>query len=239
MNILIGIPAHNEEMTVGSVIEGIYSMVPRYDLAVVDDGSTDRTREVVCNSTAILVPLPCNLGYSNAIVTLLRYATKHHYDAVVLIDADGQHDPACLPGFIAGFEESSCDVLIGSRYLDVHNYPGGSPGRRIGTILFSWLIWLLTGKRIYDTTSGMKAINKKAIGLLLEQQFVDFHAEAISYLLWSGLTVAEYPIAVRERSHGASMYSALSCIGYPLSVLLMIWVSFIESRMNNRGAKKL
>jgi len=233
-NILIGIPAYNEERTIGRVIEAAHNVLPDNDIAVVDDGSADRTPDIVRQSAATLIPLPCNLGYNNAIETILRYATASDYDAVVLIDADGQHDPACLPDFLQHFTQKDCDVLIGSRYVETKNYSGSPLGRRIGMMLFSQITHLLTGKRIYDTTSGMKAINREAISLLLQWQFLDFHAEAIAYLLWLGLAVEEYPVVVTQRLHGESMYSFFSHLWYPLAVLLMLAVSLIQVKLPAR-----
>jgi glycosyltransferase involved in cell wall biosynthesis len=237
MNILIGIPAYNEEATIGAVIAKTKEALPNHDLVVVNDGSTDRTAEIVRHSPARLVSLPCNLGYSSAVETIIKYAFQHQYDAVVLIDADGQHDPASLPGFLAAFEARGCDVLIGSRYAESRNYRDSPIGRRIGMLLFSQLTAWLAGKRIYDTTSGMKGIKRCVMPTLLGWQFVDFHSEAIIYLLWSGYSVEEYPITVGRREHGTSMYSLMSSIWYPLTVILMIMVSFVQSKVRSRGKK--
>ena len=237
MNILIGIPAYNEEMTIGSVIEQTHQILPQIDIAVVNDGSRDRTPNIVYDSVATLISLPCNLGYGWAVETILRYALLRNYDAVVLIDADGQHDPEYLPGFLRAFEEKECDVLIGSRYIATGNYQNNPLGRRIGMVLFSKLTQLLTGIRIYDTTSGMKAINRSAMQALVDWHFVHFHAEAITYLLWSGLKVEEHPIEVTERQYGQSMYSFFSHLWYPLSVILMIVISLIQSSLYNKERK--
>ncbi len=84
----------------------------------------------------------------------------------------------------------------------------------------------------------MKALTTTGINALLSWQFVDFHAEAIIYLLWIGAKVEEYPIAMREREHGESMYSLFSHVWYPLSVLLMIAISFIQLSLYAKKGKK-
>jgi glycosyltransferase involved in cell wall biosynthesis len=239
MKILIGIPAYNEEMTISAVIDATHRAMPEADLVVINDGSKDQTASIVQHMRNVvrLVDLPCNLGYSNAIETLLRYAEKYDYDALALLDADGQHAPEMMPEFLAAFEQRSCDMLIGSRYVLSQSYGSGSLGRRIGMQLFSNLTALLAKKRIYDTTSGMKVIGRRARKLLLGWQFLDFHAEAILYLLWSGATIEEYPISVKDREHGTSMYSFLSHIWYPLTVILLIAISGIHLLLVRDKAK--
>src|ERR1700690_4517774 len=108
MAILIGIPAFNEETTISSVVNLTHQVLPANDIVVVNDGSTDRTAEIVRTSPAKLINLPCNLGYSHAIETLLNYASRQDYDALALIDADGQHDPQMLTGFLDAFEQCQC-----------------------------------------------------------------------------------------------------------------------------------
>ena len=230
MRVLIGIPAYNEEMTIAHVIDATHRALPMHDIAVVNDGSRDRTAAIVRSKGRIvrLIDLPCNLGYSNAVETLLRYAEKHDYDVLILLDADGQHNPTMLPDFLAAFEQCGCDMLIGSRYIGSQNYLGVPVGRHLGMVLFSTLTGILARKRIYDTTSGMKAVGRKARTMLLNWQFLDFHAEAIIYLLWLGLRIEEYPIVVQEREHGTSMYSFFSHLWYPLTVILLILISGIH-----------
>jgi glycosyltransferase involved in cell wall biosynthesis len=241
MRTLIGIPAYNEEMTIGQVIAGVHSALPACDIVVVDDGSRDKTADIVRESAATLLQLPCNLGYSNAIETLLYYAAKRDYDCLVLIDADGQHDPTCLPGFLAAFESSDCDMMIGSRYINDPDYKDAPFGRRLGMVMFSLLTKSLAGKRIYDTTSGMKGIKRQAIQSLLAWHFLDFHAEAITYLLWSKFTIEEYPITVSQREYGQSMYSLISHLWYPLSVVLLIVITRIHFLQNyySKNARRL
>lgn len=237
MKILIGIPAYNEEATIASVLEHTRRVVPEHDIVVVNDGSGDKTADEVRKTGVRLLNLPCNLGYSNAINTILRYALQNEYDTVVFIDADGQHNPDYLPDFIAHYETSGCDVLIGSRYVATRSYTNNPLGRRLGMMLFSGITRLLLKKRIYDTTSGMKAIKKEAVRALLAWHFLDYHTEAIVYLARLGFSIEEHPITVREREYGTSMYSFLSHIQYPLTMLLLLVITLIQSSLYENRRK--
>lgn len=237
--VLIGIPAYDEEQTIGAVLTGVRRVLPEADIAVVDDGSTDRTSAVVETGPAgvTLIRLPCNLGYSNAIETLLRYAVSRDYDTLITLDADGQHDPALLPPFIDAYRQCDCDLLIGSRFLADGVYRDQPLGRRIGMWLFSVLTRLLGGTRIYDTTSGMKVISREVMTALLTWQFHEFHAEMILFMLWSNYRIGEHRIEVRAREYGTSMHARLSSLWYPLKVLLLIALTWYQYVIVERRAQ--
>jgi glycosyltransferase involved in cell wall biosynthesis len=157
-----------------------------------------------------------------AIQTAIKYAAYHRYDALITLDADGQHAPEQVLSLFAEFESSGGDCLVGSRFVTTRGYAGAPLERRIGMHLFSWLTWIFAGKRVYDTTSGLKAIRATAFETLARWHFVDFHAEAIVYLSRLGFKVAEFPITVAERRAGVSMYSPFKALVYPAKTALMV-----------------
>src|SRR5207248_3168634 len=99
-----------------------------------------------------------NLGYGRAIQTAIKYALRAEYDILITLDADGQHYPEQVRAMYAAFLESDRDYLIGSRYVTSKKYSDAPLARRIGMQVFSRLTRLVTGTRIYDTTSGLKVI---------------------------------------------------------------------------------
>jgi hypothetical protein len=107
-------------------------------------------------------------------------------------------------------------------------------GRRLGMMMFSTIVGLVAGRRVYDTTSGLKVIGRQTFSSLTNWQFVDFHAEAIVYLMRLGFRIGEYPITVEERRHGSTMYSAFSHIKYPLKTALMVVLGVVEASMTKR-----
>ena len=107
--------------------------------------------------------------------------------------------------------------------MSSRSYRGVPFVRRTGMWLFSTMIRCVTQTRVYDTTSGMKVMSRAAVDALLTVPFVDFHAEAIAYLLRSGMTVGEFPITVEQRRYGTSMYGIRDAISYGLRVLALLF----------------
>jgi glycosyltransferase involved in cell wall biosynthesis len=231
---LVAIPAYNEAATIRNVVERVRLNLPHCDLVVVNDGSTDATAAALAGTGATVVEHLCNLGYGRAIQTAVLYAERANYDRLVTLDADGQHDPAQVRPLLAEFDGGQWDLLIGSRYVVSRSYVGVPFGRRLGMQLFSSLVGMMTGRRVYDTTSGLKIIGRQTFKALRNWQFIDFHAEALVYLMRLGFRVGEAPITVEERRHGTTMYSALSHIKYPLKTTLMVVLGMVEASLTRR-----
>jgi len=164
-NILVMIPAYNEEESISMVIEEVKNALPNTDILVINDGSTDRTAEVVREKNVYLLDLSNNLGNSGAKQSGFKYALKHNYEYVVHIDADGQHNPKDIPLLLEPLQKGSADIVIGSRFINKIGFKS-TYLRRSGILFFSALIRLLTGIYVSDPTSGFRACNKKAIRFL-------------------------------------------------------------------------
>src|SRR5438067_9381499 len=119
-HILVVIPALNEESSVGDVIKQVADVLPHADIVVVDDGSTDRTREVAIGAGAEVISLPFNLGVGGALRAGFRYAVRYGYSVAVQVDADGQHDPAEIPTLLAALADG--DLVIGARFAGTGDY---------------------------------------------------------------------------------------------------------------------
>lgn len=233
-NTLVAIPAYNEEATIGQVVLKARECIGDLDLLVVNDGSRDRTGEVLNSLNVMTATHLCNLGYGRAIQTAIKYALRHGYDALVTLDADGQHRPEDLTNLMQAFQNGNWDCLIGSRYVSTGTYPDSALGRRVGMRLFSIVTKMTTGQRVYDTTSGLKVFRKAIFEPLTRWHFVDFHAEAIVYLSRLGFKIGEVPITVEPRRHGESMYSPISHLVYPLKTLMMVLLGALEANITHR-----
>lgn len=232
--VIVAIPAYNEEATIHKVIGRVRESMPDFDLLVVNDGSRDATGQILENLGVVTVTHLCNLGYGRAIQTAIKYALNCDYDMLITLDADGQHHPEQVQALFGESINVGWDVLIGSRYIMTRNYSESPLGRRVGMQLFSVLVKFVAGQRIYDTSSGLKVIKRSVFEPLAYWHFVDFHAEAIVYLMRLGYRVGEYPITAAERTHGQSMYSMFSHFKYPLKTFMMVLLGVIEASLRRR-----
>jgi len=232
--ILIAIPAYNEAGTIAAIIGRVRDSLPDYDLLVVNDGSSDATGQILETLDATVATHMCNLGYGRAVQTAIMYALECGYDALVTLDADGQHQPEQIESLLREFRKEGWDVLIGSRYVAARGYRGAPLGRRLGMQLFSVLVKLIIGRRVYDTSSGLKIIRRTVFEPLTHWHFVDFHAEAIVYLMRLGYRIGEFPVTVAERTQGRSMYTPINYFKYPLKTSMLVLLGIIEAALTRR-----
>lgn len=167
-DVVIGIPAYNEAETVGDVVRAASD--PAVDVVVVDDGSDDETATVAANAGATVIRHTENRGYGAALGTLFETAHEHDVEHLVVVDADGQHDPTEALDLVATQRQSGGDIVIGSRFV-----PGADTEmplyRRGGLAVVNGLIAVAlrlgySSKRVADTQSGFRAYNADAIALL-------------------------------------------------------------------------
>lgn len=226
---LIIIPAYNEEGSIARVVEHIHKHVPRADILVVDDGSHDRTARKARESGAMVVSLPYNMGIGSAVQSGFLLAKQRGYHFAVQVDGDGQHPAKEIPRLLAALE-NGVDMAIGSRFVQSTNY---RPPlfRAVGIKIFSFLVSLIVGKRVYDTTSGFRACGRKAIVLLTETYPHDYpEVEALITLHRNGMKFVEIPVEMNYRQEGKSSISAKAGIYYMLKVTLAVLVAVIKRR---------
>lgn len=232
--VLIAVPAYNEEGTVRQVIDGLRDALPKFDLLVVDDGSTDGTASILDRLGVATERHTVNLGYGRAIQTALGYASRGGYDKLITVDADGQHPPEEVIALYKASLDRADDLLIGSRFIESRDYSDAPFGRRTGMRLFSLLARIFTGRKVYDTTSGLRIIRRSVFDPLMRFRFIDLHAEAIVYLLRLGYQVGEYPISIKDRTRGNSMYSFPSYFTYPVKTAFHMLLGLFQAELIKR-----
>lgn len=211
---IIVIPVFNEAENIAGVIGEIRAEGLGLDIVVVDDGSSDRTRQVLCELPVRALSHPINLGYGVAVQTGMLYAVRKDYDFLVLMDGDGQHVPGEICKLVAGLEEGA-DIVIGSRILSGSGSYTIPPLRRAAIRFFSFLAKALGGVDIRDVTSGFQAMRRDVFSFLAREYPVDFpDAEVVVMLGLKKFTVAEVPTQFRRRERGISMYSSLATVLY-------------------------
>ncbi|MGB9082229.1 MAG: glycosyltransferase family 2 protein [Desulfuromonadaceae bacterium] len=227
---LVLIPAYNEATRIAGVIESIKRVVPENPVLVINDGSRDDTAAVARQAGAIVVTHPFNMGYGVAIQTGYKYARDNNYDYVVQLDADGQHDPACIPDLLAPVMQGKADIAIGSRFLGTSYTP--PLARRLGMALFRKIVSLVTGKVCTDTTSGFQVFNRDVIRYFSQDLFpVDYpDADMLIMLHRAGFCMTEVPVRMFENSEGKSMHSGFKPIYYMFKMLLSIGVTLLREK---------
>jgi glycosyltransferase involved in cell wall biosynthesis len=222
------VPALNEEVTVGRVIDEIRAFDPGFDVVVVDDGSTDRTAGIAADRGAHVLRLPFNLGIGGAVQTGYRFAFEHGYDIAVQVDGDGQHDPSQLSAILAPVLAGEADLAVGSRFTGSGAYRS-SFTRRIGIQIFALVVSGIVRQKVTDTTSGFRAVNRKAIALFAADYPHDYpEVEATVMCVRHKLRLTEVPVAMRERGGGSSSITAVRSIYYMTKVLLALFVGLFR-----------
>ena len=223
-NILVIIPAYNEEGSVGKVVEEVRTHLPQTDILVVSDGSTESTSEKARASGATVLELPFNLGIGGAMQAGYQYACQRGYDIAVQVDADGQHDPKEIIKLLTALQAEEADVVIGSRFIGDSEYKS-SFMRRIGITIFSGVISMIVGQKITDPTSGFRAANRKAIQLFALNYPQDYpEPEVVILLHQCRLKMIEVPVGMSERYSGESSITKIRSVYYMVKVLLAIFV---------------
>lgn len=222
IRVLVIIPAYNEADSIVKVTEEVSLKWPEFDYLVVNDGSSDDT-SIICKKNKLhYVDLPINLGIGGAVQTGYRYAKENDYDIAVQIDGDGQHDVSYLGELIQPLIDQQADITIGSRFLFKEGFQS-SPSRRLGINLLSLLIRICTGIKIYDVTSGFRAVNRKFIDIYTRYYPADYpEPEAIISAVMNKGRIIEVPVIMRERENGNSSINWLRSIYYMIKVSLAI-----------------
>src|SRR4051812_24135870 len=222
------VPALNEERSIGTVIAEIRAADPEFDVIVIDDGSTDRTSAIATENGAQVITLPFNVGIGGAVQTGYLYARDHGFDLAVQVDGDGQHDPGEIARLLEPILDGRADMAVGTRFAEGGGYRG-TRLRRIGIHLFAAIVSLMVRARVTDTTSGFRAVNRKAIRLFAADYPHDYpEVEATVMCVKHKLSLREVPVAMRERGGGSSSITPVRSVYYMTKVLLAIFVGLFR-----------
>jgi len=191
--VVAAIPCFNEELFIGSVVLKTKDYVDQ--VVVIDDGSTDKTAVVAEKAGAVVISHGSNKGKGAAVSSAFEYAKKVGCKALVLLDGDGQHDPAYIPSLVKPVLEDKADMVVGSRYMEAKS---SIPGYRTwGHRVLTFFTNLGSRVKLTDSQSGLRAFSTKAMqsfsfaeeGLSVESEMQFLANEA-------GLRTMEVPISV-------------------------------------------
>ena len=242
MRTLVFIPAWNEADSVAAVIADVHERLPDADVLVVDDGSTDETAVRAAEAGATVASLPFNQGLGAALQTGYLYALREGYDFCAHLDADGQHPPAEVARLLEEARADRADLVIGSRYRTPAAESEGGDGvggddykptisRRIGTSVFRFFLTLATRQRFTDTTSGMRAANRRVMELFSENYSPDFaEIESLQLAVRQGLRVEEVPVRMLERAGGSSFLTPVRSAFFIFKGMIVLLVGQFRPR---------
>jgi glycosyltransferase involved in cell wall biosynthesis len=235
-NTLVFIPAWNEERNLPAVLDELAEGLPDVDVLVVDDGSTDGTVRVARARGAEVESFGENRGLPFGVAAGYAFAAEHGYAYCGRVDADGQHPVVELARLLARVRSGECDVAVGSRFVSGDGYEAGryqpSPARVVGTSLLRQGMRHVLGRPFADATSGMYAVNAKAMPILAEPYATGApEVEGLLRLRDAGLVVEELPVNMRERASGESKLAGKKAL---LLVLTVIGTLFAYRRVRGR-----
>ncbi|API91772.1 glycosyltransferase family 2 protein [Virgibacillus sp. 19R1-5] len=227
---LIIVPAYNEQDTIGKTLSSLVELkeeIRNLEICVVNDGSTDRTKDIVSTFDVVQLDLSQNLGIGGAVQTGYKYAYNQGFDIAVQFDADGQHKTSDLFDLITPIINDEEDMVIGSRFLHRTDYKG-SKLRRIGIYYFYVILKLLTKKSYTDPTSGYRAINRHVIELFANDYPKDYpEPEVLMHLSRKKMRIKEVTANMQGRQGGESSITPWKSIYYMGKVTLSILMQSI------------
>ena len=231
----MAIPAWNESGSIADVVTKVREHRPQADILVVNDGSTDDTAQLAEQAGAAVVSLPFNVGVGGAMRTAFLYAKRHGYQAMVQVDADGQHDPADLNRVLDGLD--SADVVVGTRFHPNSMYFVGGP-RRWAMILLSKTLSRMNHGTISDPTSGFRSAGPRAIDLFAVEYPAEYLGDTVGSLsiaIRNGLVIHEAPVTMYFRQTGRPSKNAVWSALYLGRASLAIIATGLKRRYTSRG----
>ena len=233
---VVFIPAWNEEGNLPGVLDDLKAELPDVDCLVVDDGSTDRTAEVARENGAEVLSLGTNCGLPIGIAAGYRWALEHEYDYCGRVDADGQHPAPELKRLLTMVRDDRCDVAVGSRFVSGEGYEPyrykPDHVRRFGTAALRRAMRPVIGRPFGDATSGLYAVNAKALPLLAEPFSTEApEVEALIRISDAGLRLEEVPVNMAERASGESKLKGKKALKVVLTVVgTLVAATLIRAR---------
>jgi Glycosyltransferases involved in cell wall biogenesis len=238
--VLIIIPAYNEQEgilnTYNEIIDYNKNNGTNFDVIVINDCSTDSTKRICDENNLPTITLVHNLGIGGAVQTGYKYAYDNGYDIALQFDGDGQHDVSYVKTIIEPIINKEADFVIGSRFIDPSSSEFKSSfSRRLGIKIISKSIQLVTGKKIYDVTSGFRAANRVVIEDFAMSYPTDFPEPITNTeLLKKKYYIKEVPVAMNERVGGESSIRSWKSAYFMVNVVLAVFVVGIRRYRNVR-----
>jgi glycosyltransferase involved in cell wall biosynthesis len=237
-DVMIGIPAYNEERTIAKVVDEGHQHADT--VLVVDDGSKDQTVERAKEAGAVVVEHERNKGYGGALQTIFDQAHQRAVDHLVIIDADGQHDPSEVTKLVDAQRTSGAQIVIGSRFVngattDAPLYRRAGIGV-INTLTNAGLRFAYAIPRLTDTQSGFRVYDREAIETMSGEARLSEGMDASIDILFqaaeAGFEMVETPIEITYDVEDASTH-------HPLIQGLILLINILTRLYHDRPSRLL
>jgi dolichol-phosphate mannosyltransferase len=244
MSNIVIIPTYKERENIEAIIIAISSLVPSFDILIIDDNSPDGTAGIIkelqkSHNNLHLIERPGKLGLGTAYITGFKYALERAYDFIFEMDADFSHDPNDLPRLLKACIDDGADVAIGSRYISGVNVVNWPLSRVLMSYFASIYVRIVTGMKIMDTTAGFKCYRREVL-----ENIKPSHIRSVGYSFqiemkftaWKlGYRIVEVPIIFTDRKLGSSKMSGGIFNEAIWSVLMMkVRSIFVKYSRNGR-----
>lgn len=216
--VLVIIPAYNEALNIEKTIKDIKDNT-NYDYIIINDSSSDNTKEICQKNKFNVLSLPVNYGLTSGIQLGMKYAKENGYDIAIQFDGDGQHQAKYLKKLVDEMKNSNADIVIGSRFA-TKKKPKSM--RMFGSRIISMCIKITTKKTIKDPTSGMRAFNNEMIDEFVNDSTLTPEPDTIAYMLKKGKIVKEVQVEMKEREFGESYLNPIKSIEYMANMVASI-----------------
>lgn len=237
--ILIIVPCFNEGGTIYNTLSELKNVLcmaknNTYDILVVNDCSTDNSKEEIIRSNIHLIDLPVNLGIGGAMQTGYMYAKRNHYNIAIQFDGDGQHNPNFISCLLQPIDNGEANVTIGSRFVNKEGFQSNFL-RRLGIKYFSCLNTILVGTKVLDVTSGFRAFDIKAIENVCDYYPENYpEPESIISFKKDKLTVVEVPVQMRSRQGGKSSINGFDTFFYMFKVTISSILLYLRMKLSKQ-----
>ena len=226
---LIAIPAYNEEASIGAVLAGLREHHPLEHVIVIDDGSRDATSAIALAAGVRVIRHSINLGVGAAMGTAFKFAARHGYEAMVQLDADGQHRPEFLSVLLERVDTT--DIVVGSRFMNGGKFASTWPRRTVQRIIAA-TVSLYSKSHLTDVTSGFRVSGVGAIALFSQHYPVEWLGDTVESLILAsrqGLTISEVEVTMNERMGGLPSQSILRAFLYTGRIFLILVLAGFRS----------
>jgi glycosyltransferase involved in cell wall biosynthesis len=234
MKTLLIIPAYNEEESIQKTVQTVIDS--GYDYIIINDGSSDSTKQILKKNQYNHINLIFNLGIGGAVQTGYKYALENNYDIAVQFDADGQHDISFVDKLIKPIVNHQANLVVGSCFIDksIKNRRS-SKIRRFGIHFLSNVIKVFSGKRIHDPTSGFRAADLQVIKRFALNYPLEYPEPVSNFELLKSthLKIKEVPVKMNKRTGGKSSISPWKTIYAGINVLLSIIILSLKRNQHD------